>query len=47
LIDSLDEDEEDAVDALWRAEVLRRADELDAGRVTAVDWDEVRKSLRR
>lgn len=47
LADSLEGDGADlqAVDAAWRAEILRRRDELRAGRSAALPWSEVRTRI--
>lgn len=47
LIESLDEEQEASLDALWRTEVARRVEDLDAGRVSTIDWEDVRRMLRR
>jgi putative addiction module component (TIGR02574 family) len=46
LIESLDDDatDEDFV-GLWSAEIKRRIDDLDAGRVQRVPWSQVRQRL--
>lgn len=46
LIDSLDGETEDGVEAAWLAEVERRVAELDSGAVETVPWEEVRARLR-
>ena len=46
LLESLDtEVDEDAEDA-WRREIAVRARALDAGEVTTIAWDDVRRGLR-
>jgi putative addiction module component (TIGR02574 family) len=46
LIDSLDDDVVDEdVEELWSAEIKRRIDDLDAGRVQRVPWSQVRERL--
>jgi putative addiction module component (TIGR02574 family) len=47
LIRSLDADSEEDVEEAWRAEVERRARELESGVVKAVPWDVVRERLAR
>lgn len=44
LIESLEEADDDAGD-LWRAEVRRRVDEIEAG-TACESWDSVRQTLR-
>jgi len=45
LIDSLDAESDEGVEEAWRAEVARRVQEIDEGRVTMVDWAEARRSI--
>lgn len=45
LIDSLDAEIEEGVEPAWLAEVERRIEELDAGKVKTIPWDEVRARL--
>lgn len=45
LIDSLEGSEEAAVAQVWRAELLKRRDDLRAGRSAAQPWAEVRARL--
>lgn len=45
LIESLDTEVEEGVEAAWLAEVERRMEELDAGKVQSIPWDEVRARL--
>lgn len=47
LIDSIDSDVEEGVEAAWRLEIERRIAELDAGTVETIPWDIVRDRLRR
>lgn len=47
LIESLDAESEEGVDAAWRAEVERRMAELDSGAVQSLPWDELRARLYR
>ena len=47
LIDSIDKDVEEGVEAAWMIEIERRVAELDAGTVETIPWDVVRDSLRR
>jgi len=45
LIDSLETGDEGSVAVAWRAELLRRRDELRAGSVQAAPWAEVRARI--
>jgi putative addiction module component (TIGR02574 family) len=47
LIDSLDADTELGVEEAWRAEIERRAGELESGAVRAIPWEEVKARLMR
>jgi putative addiction module component (TIGR02574 family) len=47
LIDSIDSEVEEGVEAAWRDEIERRVAELDAGEVETIPWDLVRDGLRR
>ena len=47
LIDSIDSDVEEGVEAAWMIEIERRIAELDAGTVETMPWDAVRDGLRR
>ena len=47
LIDSIDRDVEEGVEAAWMIEIERRIAELDAGSVETIPWDIVRDRLRR
>ncbi len=47
LIDSLDAESEEGVDAAWVAEVERRMAELDSGAVQSLSWDELKARLYR
>jgi putative addiction module component (TIGR02574 family) len=47
LLDSLEVEVDEDVEATWRAEIEHRLREVDAGRVTTTPWSEVRKSLLR
>lgn len=46
LFESLDREVEEGVEAAWLAEVERRMEELDSGKVQSIPWDEVRCALR-
>ena len=45
LIDSLESGEEAAISEAWRIELLKRRDDLRAGRVLAQPWADVRARL--
>lgn len=45
LIESLDEETDRDVEDRWREVVRRRMQELDEGKVAAVDWQEARKAI--
>jgi putative addiction module component (TIGR02574 family) len=45
LIESLDMETEEGVEAAWLEEIERRMDSLDAGEVKTVSWDEVKERL--
>lgn len=45
LIDSLDEEVDEGVEAAWDAELVRRIREVDEGKVKLVPWSEVRRRL--
>ncbi len=47
LIEALDTEVDEGVDAAWRAEIERRMAELDAGSVETIPWEEVRARLFR
>lgn len=47
LIDSLDNDVDEGVEAAWDAEIARRIREIDEGKVKLVPWAEVRRRLTR
>ena len=46
LIESLDEQVDDGSDEAWAAEIQRRLDEIDAGKVQLIPWDEARRIIR-
>jgi putative addiction module component (TIGR02574 family) len=46
LIDSIDSDGVEGVEAAWMAEIERRIAELDAGTTETIPWDVVRDRLR-
>lgn len=45
LIESLDTEIEEGVEAAWLAEVEHRMEELNSGMVQSIPWDEVRARL--
>jgi putative addiction module component (TIGR02574 family) len=47
LIDSLDAGVEEGVEAAWRMEIERRAEELDSGAVQSIPWEVVKARLAR
>jgi len=47
LIESLDQAEDESVEQAWDAEILRRTEDLDSGRIKPVSLDEVRRRLVR
>jgi putative addiction module component (TIGR02574 family) len=48
LIDSLQDDEVDAdAEVAWEAEIARRVNDLDAGKVETVPWSDARQQILR
>lgn len=45
LIESLEEEPDEGLEAVWRAEVERRLAQLESGQVRAVPWEEVKGRL--
>jgi putative addiction module component (TIGR02574 family) len=45
ILESLDQAEDESVQEAWEAEILRRMEELDSGRVKPVSHDEVLRRL--
>lgn len=45
LIESLHEEPDEDLEAIWRAEVARRKSELDSGLVDAICWENVKTRL--
>jgi putative addiction module component (TIGR02574 family) len=45
LIESLDETEDESVQAAWDAEIIRRMEDLSSGKVKPVSHDEARRRL--
>lgn len=46
LIESLDDDVDGGADEAWASEIQRRLDEIDAGSVTLIPWEEARRIIR-
>lgn len=46
LIESLEEERDADAETLWQAEVARRLEELDSGRMQALSWEEVQSRLQ-
>jgi putative addiction module component (TIGR02574 family) len=47
LINSLDEEPDEAVEEAWGVEIARRLAEIDSGQVKLLSWAEVRNRLKR
>lgn len=47
LIESLDEEVDEGVEAAWSAEIARRLEELETGKVKTVPWAEARRQIMR
>lgn len=45
LLESLDTEVDEDVEAAWQAEITRRVAELDSGAVKTIPWSEVRRRL--
>ncbi len=45
LLESLDEDVDEGVEAAWAEEIAKRIHELDSGAVTPVPWSEARRMI--
>ena len=45
LLESLDLDSEDGVEAAWLSEIERRVEELDSGSTQSVSWIDVRDRI--
>jgi putative addiction module component (TIGR02574 family) len=45
LLDTLDEQAEEAIEAAWAEEVERRVRQLESGEVKTIPWEEVRAKL--
>jgi putative addiction module component (TIGR02574 family) len=47
LIESLEEEPDENLEALWKAEIEHRLKQLDLGEVEAIPWEEVKARLMR
>lgn len=47
LLDSLDTSVDENADAAWQAEIARRLDDVQSGRVKTIPWSEVREKGRK
>lgn len=45
LIDSLDEEVDEGAEAAWEAEITRRLEQLNSGKVKPIPWSEARRRL--
>jgi len=45
LIESLDESQDESVQVAWDAEVARRMEDIDTGRIKLVSFEEARKKI--
>lgn len=45
LLESLEDEPDEDVEAAWAAEIARRVAELDAGSVASIPWEQVRQRL--
>ena len=45
LIESLEEQPDEDLEAVWMAEISRRISELDSGEVDTIPWEDVKKRL--
>lgn len=45
LLESLEDEPDEDVEAAWAAEIARRVAELDAGTVASIPWEQVRQRL--
>ena len=45
LIDSLDDEIDDGVEAAWEIEIAQRLRDVEAGKVTLVPWSEARRQI--
>ena len=46
LISSLDKQPDEEVEKAWQAEINRRIDEVESGKVQCIPWEEVLEKLR-
>jgi putative addiction module component (TIGR02574 family) len=47
LIDSLDAEVEEGIEEAWRAEIERRAQEIESGTIESIPWEVVKARLAR
>ena len=45
LIESLDSEVDDGLDVAWGAEIKRRLEEIDDGKVATIPWSEARRMI--
>jgi putative addiction module component (TIGR02574 family) len=45
LLNSLDDQVDEGAEAAWEAEIIRRVNELDSGKVKAIPWAVVKRRL--
>jgi putative addiction module component (TIGR02574 family) len=45
LLNSLDDQVDEGAEAAWEAEIIRRVNELDSGKVKAIPWAAVKRRL--
>ena len=45
LIESLEEESDEDLEAVWMNEISRRLSELDSGEVDSIPWEDVKKRL--
>ncbi len=45
LLESLDEEVDEGVEAAWAEEIAKRIHELDSGTVTPIPWSEARRKI--
>lgn len=45
LIESLDREVDEGAEAAWSAEIARRVEELETGRIQTVPWSEARRQI--
>ena len=47
LLDSLDDGEDEGVEESWAAEIKKRVEDVESGRVKTVPWSEARRRILR